>query len=227
MFTRTETRARGLMGRVLMAPVIALLLLGLGAALTPAQVRADEDDDRPDLEEARGFIKTLADRAIGVLQEEDTSRAERLRVFEELLTKGFDLPFLARLALGRYRRSATEEQLAEYDRLFAKFVLNKYSSVLGSYSGERLVVTAARATGRRDVYVTTEIARGSEGARVDWRVRKYDDGGLKVIDVVVENISMVISQREEFASVINREGFDGLLRRLREQESQVAEAMRG
>ncbi len=188
--------------------------------------RAQDQPARPGIDDAKTFIKGLADRAIGVLRRDDISRAERLRVFETLLDEGFDLPFLAKLALGRYSREATPDQLDEYNRLFAKFVLNKYASVLSSYSGEQVIVTAARAAGKRDVYVTTEISRGGDGARVDWRVRKYDDD-LKVIDVVIENISMVISQREEFASVITREGFEGLLKRLREQESQVIEAMRG
>ncbi|MGF1456196.1 MAG: phospholipid-binding protein MlaC [Alphaproteobacteria bacterium] len=209
----------------LLVPVVAL-------TVAPAPVRAQDNDNasntdaRPNETEARAFVKDLADRAIGILRRDGVTKAEQLRVFEDLLTQGFDLDFLARLALGRYRRQATPVQLEEYDRLFGKFILNKYSSVLGAYSGEQLVVTSTRAAGRRDIYVTTEIARGSDGARVDWRVRQYDDG-LRIIDVVVENISMVISQREEFASVISREGFEGLLRRLRQQEMQVVEAMRG
>ncbi len=226
MVTKTQMGSGTSRGWIVFCLLACLMAPMAGATLWSAPAAAQSNDDRPAEEEARAFVKDLADRAIGILRKQGVTKAEQLRVFEGLLSEGFDLPFLARLALGRYRREATPEQLEEYDRLFAKFVLNKYSAVLGAYSGEQLAVTASRAAGRRDVYVTTQIARGSEGARVDWRVRKYEDG-LRVIDVVVENISMVISQREEFASVINREGFEGLLRRLREQEMQIVKAMGG
>jgi phospholipid transport system substrate-binding protein len=71
--------------------------------------------------------------------------------------------------------------------------------------------------GDRDVVVSTEISQASQQpVRADWRVRRYGNA-LKIIDIKVEGISMLTSQREEFTAVIQRNGFDGLLNLLRQQ----------
>ncbi len=206
--------------------VVAVPAGGPLNGLLGGQAMAQEDDERPDYDEAKDFIQNVANRAVSILQREDVNDAERLRVFQAILEEAFNIPFLARLALGRYRSRATEEQLAEYEMLFGDFVLNRYSTILNAYSGEEFVVTSAREAGGRDVYVRSDIVGSRDQTSVDWRVRKYGDS-LKIIDVVVENISMVISQREEFASVINREGFEGLLRRLRNMQAETRERLGG
>jgi phospholipid transport system substrate-binding protein len=51
--------------------------------------------------------------------------------------------------------------------------------------------------------------------KVDWRVRELRDHSLVAIDVIVEGVSLVVTQRSEFGSVIERRGMDGLLSELR------------
>lgn len=210
--TTRSLLTRALIAAVLCAGLTAVPATGPGYGVAHA---ADKDDERPSPDAARDFVAALADKAISVLGDGSVETSERMRVFETLLRDGFNLPFLARLALGRYRAQADEAQLSEYETLFADFVLQKYSGLLGAYSGQTLAVVEARPAGSRDVFVQSRVSGPDTGSvRVDWRVRDYD-GSLKIIDVVVENVSMVISQREEFGTVIRREGFDGLLRRLR------------
>ena len=69
-----------------------------------------------------------------------------------------------------------------------------------------------------DTIVRTQIKRPSGGAPigVDYRVRKISDS-YKVVDVNVEGISMLHTHRVEFASVINRKGFDGFLKMLKDR----------
>ena len=98
-----------------------------------------------------------------------------------------------------------------------------YASRLGDYGGETLRVISARAAGN-DTIVTTEV-RGPDRPplKVDWRVRG-DAGTYKVVDIIIEGASMVITQRDEFASVIRRSGgnLDGLLARLRASTAPVS-----
>ena len=68
----------------------------------------------------------------------------------------------------------------------------------------------------RDVLVNTRILSADRPPlKVDWRMRQLDDGSLAAIDVIVEGVSLVVTQRSEFASVIERQGLDGLLAELR------------
>ncbi len=66
--------------------------------------------------------------------------------------------------------------------------------------------------------VNTEVSQtGTEPLRIDYRVRAQQ-GDYKIVDVLVEGISLIRTQRSEFASIINREGFDGLLELMRDYD---------
>lgn len=164
------------------------------------------------------FIASLGDRALQALVVNAQSETERENAFRELLSEGFDLRLIGRYALGRYWRRATAEQRSEYAKLFEDFIVETYVARLGEYSGETLTVVSSRPDDQ-DTIVTSEIVReGRPPIRVDWRVRN-GEGEPRIIDVVVEGVSMLLTQRDEFASVIQRSGgnVEGLLARLREK----------
>jgi len=190
---------------------LALVLattFSIGAVAQKAQADTEE------------FIASLGDRALQVLVVDSQSETEREDAFRELLSEGFDLRLIGRYALGRYWRRATAEQRSEYAKLFEDFIVETYVARLGEYSGETLTVVSSRPDDQ-DTIVTSEIVReGRPPIRVDWRVRR-GEGEPKIIDVVVEGVSMLLTQRDEFASVIQRSGgnVEGLLARLREKSS--------
>ncbi len=165
------------------------------------------------------FVAALGDNAIRMLVEEGVSHDDRIANFRELLIEGFDVPLIGRFVLGVHWRRASPEQRTEYADLFEKFLVQSYAARLGQYGGESLTVKAARAGGDKDTIVSTEILqRGRPPVKVDWRVRS-GEANYKVVDVIVEGISMVITQRDEFSSVIRRSGgnVEGLLAKLRER----------
>jgi phospholipid transport system substrate-binding protein len=163
------------------------------------------------------FIADLGDRAIRTLADTSVGDASRRMQFRALFLEGFDVKTLGIYAIGRYWRKANKDQRSEYLSLFTDFIVNTYANRFGQYSGEKLDVTGERAVKGRDTFVQSQIVR-PKGApvRVDWRVR-LRKSGFKVIDIVVEGVSMAITQREEFASVIRRHGgkIDGLISELK------------
>ncbi len=191
--------------RTLLA-ALAALAIGLGA---PAQAQAVTP------EAAREFIGTLAERATEILQSDAprTERRDRLRV---LLHEGFDVPFVARTVLGAPYRDLTDEQRRAYVDAFERWVVASYADRLDDYTGERLVIVGAESQGQQDARVTTRIEGMSPPPRIDWRVRERPTG-LSIIDIEVEGVSMAISQRSEFASVVQRRGIDGLIAILQER----------
>ena len=163
------------------------------------------------------FIADLGDKAIRTLADTSVGDASRRMKFRILFLEGFDVKSLSRYAIGRYWRKASMDQRGEYQRLFTDFIVNTYANRFGQYSGEKLDVTGERAVKGKDTIVQSQIVR-PKGApvRVDWRVR-LRKSGFKVIDIVVEGVSMAITQREEFSSVIRRHGgkIDGLISELK------------
>ena len=193
--------------RMTVAAGLALILL---AVTLPAAAVAETPSE---------FVANLGDNAIRMLVEEGVRPDKRIANFRVLLLEGFDLPLIGRFVLGVHWRRASPEQRAEYSELFEKFLVQSYAARLGQYGGESLRVKAARSGGEKDTIVTTEIVQpGRPPVAVHWRVRR-GEAGYKVVDVIVEGVSMVITQRDEFSSVIRREGgsIEALLSRLRQR----------
>jgi len=192
-----------------MAISVGLAVVAL-SFMHPSAVRA---------ETASQFVAHLGENAIEVLADQDISDQARVENFYSLLKEGFDFPLIGRFVLGIHWRRATAIQRAEYGALFEQYLVNTYASRLGAYGGETLHVKNERSDRNKDTIVSSEIVRAKGPViKVDWRVRG-SNGAYKVIDVIVEGISLVITQRDEFSSVIRRKGagVEGLLAQLRDR----------
>lgn len=159
-----------------------------------------------DGEKARATIDKMGKKAISFLRNDDLSLAGKEKKFRKLLHASFDMGTIGRFALGRNWKVATEAQKKEYQRLFENLVVKVYSSRFNDYKGQGFDVVSFRETGKKDITVTSYIvpATGSK-IQIDWRVRNKN-GQYKVIDVIIEGVSMSVTQRSDFASVIQRGG---------------------
>ena len=100
-------------------------------------------------------------------------------------------------------------------------MVETYANRFVDYAGETFKITGATPAGDSDTMVSTQVVRPSgPPVNVEWRVRSRD-GSHKIIDVVVEGVSMGVTQRSEFASVIQSNGgrIAGLIDALRQRVS--------
>jgi len=164
------------------------------------------------------FVEEIGQRALAVLRRRDLDRAAKVRALERLVEEATDLELLARLVMGRYWRQATPAQRARFVELFRQLLRRAIAERLDRYSGQTFEVTGSEPVGRRDVLVHTRVRSpgGRQAIAVDWRIRRVGER-LVVIDVIAEGVSLLLTQRNEVAEVIGREGIDGLLRRLEER----------
>jgi phospholipid transport system substrate-binding protein len=192
--------------------VVIVLALAVGMP-TPSRAASDP----------AAFVADLGTKAINVLTS-TASEPERERQFRVLFEQAFDLPAIARFVLGPYWRTASEEQRQEFIKLFENYVIHAYTVRFNAYAGQQLKVVGARPEGDNGALVQSEIALPNSNqppVKVDWRVSKAGDG-YKITDVTVEGVSMALTERQEFASVIQRGGgqVDALLKLLREKTGQ-------
>lgn len=155
---------------------------------------------------AENFVINMAQRGIDFLSDQEISQERRTKEFKKLLETSFDMKTLARFSMGRHWRTATDKQKKEYLALFEKMIINVYSRRFGEYEGQKFDVRQSRPEGKRDHIVTSYIVpeEGQE-VQVDWRIR-YRSGKYKVVDVIVEGVSMAVTQRSDFSAVIQRGG---------------------
>ncbi len=162
------------------------------------------------------FISTLGSRAVDIMKNKSSTTFEQREAqFKDLLVEGFHIKTISRFVVGKYWKEATDAQKAAYDDIFVAFITRVYAARFDSYSGQTFEMVETIKDPGGDEWVRTKILQpgGSQPIAVDYRVRLFD-GQYKVIDVVVEGISMLNTHRVEFASVINKRGLDGLIAEL-------------
>ena len=165
----------------------------------------------PDPAVAIAHVQGLAEDAIAVLERNDLELVDREKRFGAILRAGFDIELIGRFVIGRYWRSASDDQKEDYLDLFGDFIVATYTPRFSSFAGETVEVTGTQAIDDMDVLVVTEIGRdGQQTFQTGWRIR-LREGAPKIIDVMVEGLSLAVTQRDEFASVLRRQGVDGLL----------------
>lgn len=169
------------------------------------------------------FVSSLAQEALDDLASTAIPEAQRVARFRALFAETFDVPLIARFVLGRYWRQASEAERAEYVRLFDELVVQTYVRRFNEFNTARIrVLSTSRPNEDNDVIVAVEGALANKPpVRLDVRVRQTGSD-YRIIDVAIEGVSMAITQRDEFASVIQRGGgrVEALLANLREKVGQ-------
>jgi phospholipid transport system substrate-binding protein len=168
---------------------------------------------------AERFIQELGERTIDVLNRTGADETARIRGMAELLEGAVDFEAIARMVLGRNWQHASDTQRHDYVILFRGYTLDTLSQRIGYYTGsQRFVVKGSRPAGADDVMVTTQVLYTDHPPlEIAWRIRSKQR--LMIVDVIVEQISMVVTNRSEFASIVGQRGIDGLLRDMRTRVS--------
>ena len=199
------------------AALLSALLPGRAARGLPSAAAAEE------------VVRRLVEQVWQLLTERgDASDIDRDHLLS-VLDEGTDLSLLGRLVLGRYWRDASPGQRSDYLQLFRRYMLQTFIQRLRQYAGtdmshpgERFQIIASRPVGERDILVQSRVAPPtSQPLRVDWRLRERP-GEPVIIDLIVEGISLLVTQRSEFAAVLERGGIEGLLAELRARVTQPA-----
>lgn len=200
--------------RVFRAAAVALFALAVAMPVA----RASE----PSPDAAASFIRELGEQAIADLGDESVPMAERVQRFRELVNKGFAMETIGRFVLGRYARVASEPQMAEFRKVFLGVVTQRFLPLFEDYTTADFHVDGAKRDPRRDnlflVQSRVRSPKNDQFAQAGWRVQ-YKDGRYRIVDVVAEGVSMAITLRSEYSSVIQQNGgrVDALIAKLRQR----------
>ena len=157
---------------------------------------------------AQKFIEKLGEDAISFLSNDELSTDAKAKEFRRIMNASFDMRTIGIFVLGKNWRTATSEQQAEYQKLFNDMIVKVYTVRLDNYKGQKFEVASVRDVGKKDLLVSSHILPvDSPKVKVDWRVRQKN-GRYKIIDVMIEGVSMSLTQRSDFSSVIQRGGGD-------------------
>ncbi len=175
-------------------------LLPLFAALSLFVLAIDARAD--DAADARAFIESAA-AAVRADASAAAQPGDQQKRFAIVLERDFDVASIGRFVLGRYWASASEPVRQDFVAAFRKFLAKSYAERFFVYAGRPMSVTSARAGGDGIAIVRTDVQEASNRTvGVDWHVARLD-GGWRIVDVVVEGVSMGQTQRDDFGAYLN------------------------
>jgi phospholipid transport system substrate-binding protein len=147
-------------------------------------------------------------------------RKKALALAEQKILPHVDFHEAALLAMGKFWYTATPAQQAQVVNEFRSMLVRIYSNAIDVYRGQTLRVLPVRmAPGAAEVTVRNQyLSDGRPPVPVEYSMRKTPEG-WKIFDIAVEGVSLVLTYRAEFDSIVRASGVDGLIKRLQEKNA--------
>lgn len=144
---------------------------------------------------------------------------------DEHVLPNFDFRAMSRTVLGRYWRTADEEQRARFTREFRDLLVRTYATALLKYNDETIVYLPFRLSpDDRTATVKSEVRRTDGGPPIAINYSFYrTDAGWKVYDVTIEGASLVTTYQSTYSARVQREGVNALIANLAQDNKAAAE----
>jgi len=170
--------------------------------------------------EAEQLVTQMMVRAKQVVENTALDEAGKQAEVSDLLTSYFDVEGIARAATGQYWRRASADERSQYQALFLEALVRTAVSQFDQFRGLDFQPTASSQRGDKMVLVGGVISDPTgqrPQAIVNWRLTTLPGQPARIIDIEIENISMLMTQRQENIAIIRKNGgeFSALITALR------------
>ncbi len=171
-----------------------------------------------DAAKAEKFVKDVTAEGIEEIINANVPQAEKDKRFAKLFNEALDLDFIGQFVLGRNWRTATAEQRKEFIKVYRQLNVSTWSKRFDEFKGKEFIFKGtAPSNSAGQVFVNSVVPMDQgEPAKVVWRVREKN-GQYKVVDIIIENVSLAITARNEYTAFIknNKGGVDALIANLK------------
>lgn len=190
--------------RLLTKPTVVVACLVLGVMLISARPAAAQSLS---LDAARQVVDRVAEVGISEVVGADLPQVEKIDRFRDLFITYFDVPSIGRFVLGRNWRTASPQEQERFLKLFQEVNVFTWARRFGDYDGQDLIIGQVSRDGDSGAFVDSQVeqASGQQPIHVRWRLRERGDT-YKVVDLIIEGVSMAITYRQEYNSVIQQAG---------------------
>ena len=151
------------------------------------------------------YVMEITENAINTLTDTSIDQNMKELRFGELFDKNFDVPSISRFVLGKYWKQASLDQKKKFIKAFRNYIVKTYSSRFNEYSGEQLTLLNFENESNPKIFIvhTALEIDNAPMIKVDWRIGKKKDRYV-ILDIIIEGISLAVTQRSEFVSVIDQ-----------------------
>lgn len=169
------------------------------------------------VDDASKYIESLGNSAIATLTDKQADKQTKSKKIEQLFRENVDTVWIGKFVLGRFWRQVTDEQKVRYLQEYETFLVRNYATRFTDYTSGSFKITDAHDKGNGEFIVSMQIKSeevGGEPIAVDYRVRsagKNRKNNFVVTDIIVEGVSMITTQRDEFTSVLTNKDMEYLI----------------
>ncbi len=171
-------------------------------------------------------VQGLYDALLGTMKNgRILGQSGRFAQLEPVIRRTFDIPSMTRLSVGVFWASLSEAQRQQVTESFGRYISAIYADRFDSYAGQKLQVTGEQPN-PAGVMVTSQIVKANgEPVKVDYTMRRNDEGWL-ISDIYLDGaISEVATRRSEFAAILRTDGVDGLIAALNRKADMLTGTM--
>jgi phospholipid transport system substrate-binding protein len=198
---------------------LVLLLLAARPGLAPQSAVAEAASAPPDAVVAR-----VNETLMGAMQEAEALAFQgRYDRIDPVFREAFHFPFMARVAAGSYWRDLDAGQKNQLADAFARMSVTTYAARFDGYSGQSFEVGETIEQPRGGALVRNHLFKSDgEAVSIDYLLRDFD-GRWRIVDVFLDgSISEIATKRSEYTSILDQDGFDGLLARIDAKTAELA-----
>lgn len=172
------------------------------------------------IEDPGKYVLSITEKAINTLTDKSITQEEKEKKFGQLFDQSFDVPSISRFVLGKYWKSSTIDQKKTFIQTFRNYIVKTYSTRFNEYSGEKLALINYENESNPKLFIVHTALKREDAPpiKVDWRVGLKKDRYI-ILDIIIEGISLAVTQRSEFVSVIDQNdgNVDNLIKLLKEK----------
>jgi phospholipid transport system substrate-binding protein len=149
------------------------------------------------------FVQSTVNRAAKTLSG-NLTKEERIEKLKEIASDTVDIDGIGYYTLGAYRKSIDEEQIKQYRFLFRQYFLKSFSIRLSEYSNHEIEVISKKKINENYSMVSSILVSTEKRpeVKIDWRIYTKNPENPKIRDLIIEGLSLVRTQKEEFSSII-------------------------
>lgn len=182
------------------------------------------DTNADNSKEVENFINKTANQVIMIAGNENYTTKQKVSGMMRMMQKNFNVHWMGKFVLGRGYLNLTPEEQRIYYKQYEKYLLYSYLPNLFKYSNETFKINNVIKTGNYDYTVETSVIRhdGNPPIKINYHVKqsKKNPNSFKIIDIVAEGISAILSQRSEFGEIIQQSGVKGLIHLIEQKNIQ-------
>lgn len=162
-------------------------------------------------QEAQQFVDELGKKAVEAVNEKSQQK------LQQLFLGNVDVNWMGKFVLGHAWQQATEEQRSHYIQAYRDYLLARYTTNFAEYAGSDYTITGAKseADGQFSVGMKVKSPQAKDQeTQAGYRVQSIN-GQFKIVDIIIEGVSLITTQRSEFAAVVQKDGMDKLIEQLK------------